>query len=88
MKQELTSQYSAIRQNIQSNVQTIGLLIKQAHSLRELVEKLNGGEQNEDIKKKLEEEIECIEDTIAKLITQTDTLFDSYNRFVEQILSK
>ncbi len=85
MKQELQAQYQTIRVNIQSNVVTIGNLIKQAHNLREIVKGFNGAAENAEIKGQLEKEIEAIENTIETLITQTDLLFDSYNSFVENL---
>ena len=50
MKQELQEQYRAIRANIQNNVDTIGRLIKQAQSLRTLVDSLGGTQENKEIK--------------------------------------
>jgi hypothetical protein len=85
MKSELQEQYTAIRSNIQSNVQTIGSLIRQAHNLRNIVMNLSGTPETEAIKKQLEEEIENIEQTINTLIKQTDALFESYNKFVSTL---
>jgi uncharacterized protein YoxC len=88
MKQVLREQYRAIRSSIQSNVETIGSLIRQAHNLRDIVNTLNGAPENKEIKERLESEIDEIEKTIGTLISQTDSLFESYNRFVEGVLAK
>lgn len=85
MKNELLIQYGAIRNTIEANLQTIGQLINQAENLKKIVEKMNGtnGETVEDLKNQIEE----IEDTIARLIKQTGDLFQKYNQFVEQVFS-
>ena len=88
MKSALLTQYQAIRLMIQQNVTTIGQLIKQAQNLRELATSIEGNGGNAELKKKLEAEIEQIENTIETLIKQTDSLFESYSKFVEEVLSK
>ena len=88
MKSALLTQYQAIRLMIQQNVSTIGQLIKQAQNLRELATSIEGNGGNAELKTKLEAEIEQIENTIETLIKQTDSLFESYSKFVEEVLSK
>ena len=81
MKKKLLAQYEAIRVTIKNNIETIGNLIEQANKLKELIE----GISNETIKDSLEKEVIAIENTIKKLIEQTDNLFDKYNEFAKTI---
>jgi|WetSurMetagenome_2_1015567.scaffolds.fasta_scaffold216973_2 hypothetical protein len=85
MREELFAQYGAIRETIRTNIQTIGKLIQQAQSLKEIVAKIT---DNLQVKTDLEGEINQIEQTIANLIQQTDRLFDSYNEFVKKVFEQ
>jgi len=80
--QQLLQQFKNIKTSLTNNVDTIGLLIKQAESLSAIAEKLSGAKPVEKIlKKQLEKEVKNIRETIAKLIKETNNLFDLYYKF-------
>ena len=83
MKNDLLVQYGAIRETIRTNVETIGKLIRQAESLKIIVESVAEPKTKQD----LSNEISKIEETIGNLIVQTNNLFDKYNEFVEAVFS-
>lgn len=83
MKDAILQQYTAIRDTIRANVDTIGRLLRQADSLK----KIAGDIEDVKIKTTLEKQIKDIELTISTLISQTDELFEQYNRFVESIFT-
>jgi len=81
MKNELLIQYGAMRETTKSNIETIGVLVKQADSLKRIVEKI----KDSDIKDSLSSELKEIEETIAILLNKTDGLFDKYDEFVNTV---
>jgi hypothetical protein len=84
MKDAILQQYTAIRETIKANVDTIGRLLKQADSLKRIA----GTLPDEKTRTDLEKQITQIEATITTLISQTDDLFEQYNKFVETVFSK
>lgn len=68
---------------IKSNVDTIVLLVEQAQGLEQIVNNIADNEANSDLKTKLESQIADLRKTIADLVKQTESLFESYDEMVQ-----
>jgi ABC-type transporter Mla subunit MlaD len=89
MKQQLLEQYKHIQAILKSNVDTIGSLIRQAESLSLIAENLSGADQaSMDTKEQLTTNIDRVQESIDKLITQTQELFVLYDKFADELFSK
>lgn len=85
MEEKMKKQFIAIKQALDRNLDTIGILLEQAKSLSEIAESISGADQS-NIKFKLEEKVKDILNTVKSLITQTTELFNLYNSFAETAL--
>ena len=85
MEDKMKKQFAAIKQALDRNLDTIGILLEQAKSLSEIAETLSGEDQSK-VKRQLEEKVKDILSTVANLITQTTELFNLYNNFAETAL--
>jgi len=83
MKPNIQDSYQNIRNLIKSNVDTIVTLVQQAQGLEKIVNSISDSETDKELKQKLEEQIDDIRATIAKLVSQTEALFASYDEMVE-----
>lgn len=85
MEDKMKQQFANIKQALDKNLDTIGILLEQAKSLSEIAENLSGEEQTP-IKQQLEEKVQEILKTVSSLIEQTTQLFNLYNSFAETAL--
>ena len=83
MKPNIQDNYQNIRNLIKSNVDTIVTLVQQAQGLEKIVNSISDNETEKDLKCKLEQQINDLRATIAKLVSQTEDLFASYDEMVE-----
>lgn len=83
MKTSIQNNYQNIRNMIKSNVDTIILLVEQAQGLEKIVADIADNEANNDLKNKLENQIADLRKTIADLVKQTESLFESYDEMVQ-----
>ncbi len=86
MKSNLIQQYSNIRDTINKNVDTIKLMLDQAKALSAIAESLSGSDCVE-VKKKLEDQITAMNQSIGSLIDQTTELFKLYDQFAEELFA-
>lgn len=86
MRSNLIRQYEGIRDTIVRNVDTIKGMVKQAEDLSELAQSLSDADCA-DVKKKLQEQIDKLNQSISQLIDQTTELFKLYNQFADQLFS-
>lgn len=86
MKANLIQQYNNIRDTINKNVETIRLMLEQAKSLSAIAESLSE-EECADTKKRLEEQIALMHQSISSLIDQTTELFRLYDQFAQELFS-
>jgi hypothetical protein len=84
MSSDLLKQYKIIRDAIRGNVETIGKLINQAEELHKTISSID--DEQLELKEKLVEGLQNIRNLIESLITQTDELFDEYNKFIQKVL--
>ena len=83
MKTSIQNNYQNIRNMIKTNVDTIILLVEQAQGLEQIVNNISDNEANSDLKNKLENQIAELRKTIADLVKQTESLFESYDEMVQ-----
>lgn len=83
MKNDLLIQYGAMRETIKANVDTISRLFKQADSLKRIIETVT----DTAAKQTLSQEVLKIDETVGRLIVQTNDLFDKYEKFVETVFT-
>ncbi|HWY79282.1 MAG TPA: hypothetical protein VNW29_02900 [Candidatus Sulfotelmatobacter sp.] len=85
MEDQMKKQFAAIKEALDRNLDTIGILLDQAKSLSDIAETLSGKDQSQ-VKQQLEEKVKDILSTVANLIKQTTELFTLYNNFAETAL--
>lgn len=86
MKPNIQVNYQNIRNLIKSNVDTIVTLVEQAQNLEKIVNSISDSETEKELKQKLETQISSLRSTIAQLVDQTESLFESYDEMVETSL--
>lgn len=86
MKPDIQDSYQNIRNLIKGNVDTIITLVGQAQNLERIVDSISDAETEKVLKEKLEQQISDLRGTIAKLVTQTEELFESYDEMVHSSL--
>ena len=84
MSSDLLKQYKIIRDAIRGNVETIGKLSNQSEELHKTIS--SSDDEQLELKEKLVEGLQNIRNLIESLITQTDELFDEYNKFIQKVL--
>lgn len=83
MKDNLQYQFDSLNKIILSNVQTIRDLITQSQSVSDLIEKI-GPETGDDVlKENLKDSQKRIQESISKLVQQTEELFDVYSKLLD-----
>lgn len=87
MKKNFQEQFLNLRKIIQTNVSTLKDLITQSESLSEIIQSL-GDNSNADLKRQLEETKKKISESIAVLVDQTENLFESYDKLIEEVFRK
>jgi hypothetical protein len=88
MKNNFKEQFQNLRDIIKSNVVTLKGLITQSAQLSELIPKLAENQGNEDIAISLKKTQEEIDKSILALIEQTQKLFASYDKLVDEVFGK
>jgi predicted PurR-regulated permease PerM len=83
LKDGLQSNYQSIRGLIKQNVNTIITLVEQAQTLEKIVDGISDSTTDAKLKNDLEAQISQLRGTIAVLVDQTETLFESYDRMVQ-----
>jgi hypothetical protein len=86
MKPSIQDNYQNIRNLIKGNVDTIITLVEQAQGLEKIVNSISDSETEKELKQKLENQLSELRSTIAKLVSQTEDLFESYDEMVESTL--
>lgn len=81
MKPSIQNNYQNIRELIKRNVDTIIVLVEQAQGLEQIVGTIS--ETDSELKTKLEDQIASLRATIANLVNQTESLFESYDEMVQ-----
>lgn len=85
MEDQMKQQFASIKQVIDRNLDTIGMLLNQAKALSDIAEKISGQDQGE-VKQQLELKVKEILHTVSSLIEESTQLFTLYNRFAETAL--
>ncbi len=86
MKNDIVAQFNNLRIIIRKQVETLNILIKQSEHLAKISSalKTEDGASN-DLKKTLDEIRENISNSITKLVKETDELFNTYDKLIEQV---
>lgn len=70
----MNENYEKMKQSIISNLNAIKHLLEIANSLQESLSQVT----DEEVKKKLSEQVQAIFDSVSSLTVQTNELFDAY----------
>ena len=87
MKKNFQEQFINLRKIIQTNVTTLKDLLTQSEHLSAIIQSLGDNENNE-IKRQLEETKKKISESIEVLVDQTAKLFESYDKLIEEVFGK
>jgi len=85
MRENFKEQFGNLRLIIQANVSSLRELLKQSESLSKIIQDLNGKTENNALKSQLEELKKGISISIEQLVRQTEDLFRSYDRLVDEV---
>lgn len=88
MKENFKEQFQNLKKIIINNINTLRDLVKQSDQLSNVIKTLEDKTENELLKKQLEN-LKCeISKSIDALIEQTNQLFKTYEKLVEEIFGK
>ncbi|HWZ65440.1 MAG TPA: hypothetical protein VNX65_01430 [Patescibacteria group bacterium] len=82
MSKEAITEYTAMRQAIQSNIEAIRSLIQQADQLTATI----GQVEDSDVKNKLATQADSLNQSINNLVDQTDKLFKQYIELANSVV--
>lgn len=88
MSKKFRAQFENLRQIIKTNVLTLKELIHQSDILENTINSLNSDDANKEIKKTLLEIRQKISESIKTLIDQTEKLFKTYDKLVDEVFCK
>lgn len=77
-------EYEAMRSAIQSNIEAIRSLLKEAKSLNDLVDSIS---DNAELKGQLEEHLKSLHGSIDNLVDQTNALFEQYIKLANSVVA-
>ena len=88
MKQNFKNQFQSLRNVIQGNVATLKELIEQSSNLSQIIEQIRDTNGDANLKAQLEETRKKIMTSIEELVAQNQTLFETYEKLIEEVFGK
>lgn len=88
MKNSFREQFESLRQIVLTNVSTLKDLIKQSDALSDIIHSLEGKSASDELKKSLSLIKNKIHEAIVTLSYQTNDLFDTYTKMLEEVYKK
>lgn len=89
MKENFKEQFENLRIIIKTNVSTIKNLVDQSENLTTIITTLtNQNDQNIELKSQLQLLRDQISNSIKELTEQTEKLFNTYNKLIEEVFGK
>ena len=85
MKKNFKQQFQSLRSIIQTNVDTLKKLLEQSDELSKIITVLRESSGGTEVVEQLSDLKKNVSNSIDILISQTEQLFNSYDRLVEEI---